>query len=191
KLDTCKALASMAIELRQWDRAALFLRRAHDLRASDTSVLTSLGQVAAQRGEWSESVRWYQLWLSSNTAATAAERYTVYMAIGDARTHLGRNAGAAKAFSRALSVRPNDLVALLEKARALQKADRLDEAIATLRTALDVTPTGDLNAQIGLLYARQGRRQEALSYLERARELGVSATLSSAVFGQLGYLYAA
>jgi adsorption protein A len=191
RVDAYKTLASLAIERQQRAQAREFLARAQTLQPNDLSVIRSLGELAAGREDWVESARYYRQWLDLSRTASREDRYHAAMSLGRAYVQLNQAEHASDAFALALRAKPNDANASVAAAQALQQRGRMVEALGHFRTALSVAPTGDLNAHVGLLVAQLERPREALPYLERASELGVSPDLAPALFGQLGYVYAA
>jgi tetratricopeptide (TPR) repeat protein len=191
RVEAYKALASLSFEQGRQTQGHEFLTRAHDLQPRDPSVVRSLADAAAAREDWSGAVRWYRESMNLSQGASRDDRYRDALGLGRAYVRLSQPDRAGEAFAQALEVRPNDVEALVAAAQVHQEQGGLVEALGELRTALNVAPSGNLNAQVGLLTAQLGRPSEALPYLERARALGVSEALAPALFGQLGYTYAA
>jgi adsorption protein B len=191
RVDAHKALAAIAIEQHRFSDARLWFTRARDLQPRDLSLLRSVGDLAIVQADWRETIRCYRRWLTlSQGAVNAQERYHAYMILGNAYTRLEQHREAARAFGQALRARPRDRDAQSATAQALEQAHRPIEALHRLRAALRIAPTGDLNARTGLLMTQLGQQKEALPFLERARDLGVSPDLMPALFAQLGYAYA-
>jgi adsorption protein A len=191
RVEAYKALASLSYEQQHQTQGREFLTRAHDLQPRDLSVIRSLADLAAARGDWGEAVRWSREWMNLSQGASRDDRYRAAMGLGRAYVRLSQLDRAGEAFTQALEVRPNDVDALVAAAQIHQQQGWLTEALGELRTALNVAPSGNLNAQVGLLTAQLGRHRDALPYLERAVALGVSDALATALFAQLGYTYAA
>jgi tetratricopeptide (TPR) repeat protein len=83
--------------------------------------------------------------------------------LGEALAYEGRNAEAAKAFERALALRPGDDAALVGLGHVAFAVGRGDESIAHLRRAVEHDPAnaGALRALVEAL-RREGRLEEAL-----------------------------
>lgn len=103
--------------------------------------------------------------------------------------HLRRDPQQALRWARAAAEAAPDsgLAQFCVGTALLQLEDRADDAIAPLRRALDTNPQWPECLQnLGTALARTGRSEEAVSYLEKARDL---APRSSDVRIGLGYTY--
>ena len=87
----------------------------------------------------------------------------------------GREAEAVPHFERSLSLRPDNVPALLNLARVEEQGGRLDAAAGHLRTALRLAPE-DTTVLINLatVATKAGRADEAVSVYEKALRLGES-----------------
>ena len=79
---------------------------------------------------------------------------------------------AASEVDRLVEQSPNEPLLRLEHSSVLVRANRIDDAIATLREGLAVDPlSAELNYRLGSLLRQMGRLDEARPLLERAVEL--------------------
>ncbi len=83
-----------------------------------------------------------------------------------------------EALSKTLEAAPDDLGSVIAMAEAYMSRDEYDEAITMLKSKEQNFPQGELTVQIakayfakGLLFAEQGRFDEALKTLRTAREV--------------------
>lgn len=83
----------------------------------------------------------------------------------------GRFADAAQSYERASQLGPVDDQLLVDWALALDQTGRWNEAIDKLRQAAVFRNTAHLHSQIGMVYGRHGRSQEALQELAEAEKI--------------------
>lgn len=107
---------------------------------------------------------------------------------GLALFHLGRYAEAQAAFARATELRPENALYWNNLAGALREQGQLEEAEKVMREqalARDPSlPVGHLN--LGLIYLRMGRFEEAAEELRQALALLPAGEDTAAVWGDLG-----
>jgi tetratricopeptide (TPR) repeat protein len=105
-------------------------------------------------------------------AGTLVGRAPLYIGIGRLAQVEGDIDAAIDAFSRAVSLNPNDPLAHKELAAACAAAGRMDEAFRELVAALLIAPRdAHAFAAIGQMYIDAGRDADAVPALTRALEL--------------------
>jgi tetratricopeptide (TPR) repeat protein len=83
--------------------------------------------------------------------------------------------GAVAAFQDALAIDSKHIGALLGRCTALERQDRIKEAIAALEVAVEAAPMrADLHEQLGYLHSRHGSLNEAVRSFETAVRLDPS-----------------
>lgn len=93
-----------------------------------------------------------------------------YLSDAQALRRAGKTDAAIGKYRLALERSPGLRVARLQLARLLQENGQADAALSLLRAGYDQQPDGALAIATGRLMAEQGRRDEALAWLERGRE---------------------
>ena len=83
----------------------------------------------------------------------------------------GRCDKAADRYAIAAQLAPPDDSLLIDWALAYDCLNKPNEALGKLNQAAAMRPTAHVYSQIGMIYAKQGRRPEALQALESARRL--------------------
>lgn len=93
-----------------------------------------------------------------------------YLADAQALRRAGKMDAAIGKYRLALERSPGLRSARLQLARLLQETGQADAALSVLRAGYEQQPDGGLAIAAGRLQAEQGRRDEALVWLERGRE---------------------
>ncbi len=125
-------------------------------------------------------------WLDPNN-------YMTLLAEGNLRLLNGDFLRAVEVFSKAHSLYPNRPearagldAALKRRIAALKGTEKTEELEQSYRRYIDFMPTsGDAYAALGTLLFESGRRDEALSYLERAVELDTNAAEPYFIIGKM------
>jgi Flp pilus assembly protein TadD len=146
-----------------------FLRRI-DLRQAawvSTGILAVCAVLTYQRSEvWASPLA---LW--EDSVAKSPAKYRPRFQLAYAQFELSHCAESAQSYEQASRLGPVDDQLLIDWALALDCANRPDEAVAKLRQALQFRPSAHVYSQIGMIYAKRGRTQEALSALDEAEKL--------------------
>lgn len=199
QLAALKAIAENARKRKDYDMSRQTLLRALEIAPNDVQLMRNLASLAYTQNDRAAAEMWTRRVLQTrpepvdreflanvlfedgryNDALTEYERslseikdnearFRVYRAIGYTRQAKGEPLEAADAFRAALQIRadPTITLALAESMRA---AGDTPGAIATLSEASEATPSGDINARLGYLYAQIGDHQHALQQFEIAR----------------------
>ncbi|MBZ0268221.1 protein kinase [bacterium] len=97
----------------------------------------------------------------------------IHTAVGDVLYYAGRNEESMEYYRRSIDMDPNFLPGHTDLARALEQAGRYEEAIAEFRRAEALAPKGPPEPSSGLahVYARMGRRDDALVIVDRLVEM--------------------
>ncbi len=116
-------------------RGSAHLQRALALQPDFAIPLVLWGQLLLQRGQYTEA-------LDSFRRAAGADRgcAEAHLCVGTVLTLLGNPAAAVGSYDEALALAPSQFRAHLLRGWALRQCDRLDEAIASLETALRLQP---------------------------------------------------
>jgi len=143
------------------------LRRAIELDEKNLEALTALAEICSRAGNFGEAVKLVRAAtsLETATAATWRRRSFIEVAAGD-------KAEALKSLDQALTVDPKDPSARSDRARLRVDAGDHEGALADLR-ALEERGFGrDLAGafEFAQLYARAGKREEALRVLDALSE---------------------
>jgi tetratricopeptide (TPR) repeat protein len=93
-----------------------------------------------------------------------------YFDDAQALRHAGKTDAAIVKYRLALDRNPGMRRSRLQLARLLQESGQVDAASSLLKTGYDYQPDPDLAIAMGRLMADQGRRDDALIWLERGRE---------------------
>jgi protein O-mannosyl-transferase len=131
------------------------------------AALIVLGAATVNRNRvWSSSIA---LWQDSVSKAPNKSRPHFQLAF--AHYQEGRCDIAVRHYDRAAELEKPDYRLLLDWALALDCVERPDEAIAKLEQAAALEKTAHVYAQIGMIYGKQGRRQQAMIALDTAASL--------------------
>jgi protein O-mannosyl-transferase len=146
-----------------------FLRRI-DLRQAtwvSTAILAVCAVLTYQRSEvWASPLA---LW--EDSVAKSPAKYRPRFQLAYAQFELSHCAESAQSYEKASQLGPVDDQLLIDWALALDCANRPDEAVAKLRQALQFRPSAHVYSQIGMIYAKRGRTQEALAALDEAEKI--------------------
>ncbi len=146
-----------------YDRAAQDLEAANRLKVNDPKILIELGRLALDRGDATKALSIYEsaLKLSPNSAS-------VLQAIGAAYARQEKLDEAIERYDAAYKAEPS-LQLLFERANIHFRAAHLDEARHDIEKVLRADPKNAAGWTLhGLIHARRGDDQRALSSFERA-----------------------
>jgi tetratricopeptide (TPR) repeat protein len=137
--------------------------QAYGLDPKSVATLAYLGTAHAERGQYDEAVRFYEL------AISADEKIPVpYYLAADAllkRVNID-NARVEKYLRRAIELDPNFASARSSLAKLYTRSERWAEAAAQLERVIELDPTrADAHYQLGQLYVRLKRPTEAQKLL--------------------------
>ncbi len=103
--------------------------------------------------------------------AKSPAKYRPRFQLAYAQFELGHCAESVQTYEKASQLGPVDDQLLTDWALALDCANRPDEAVAKLRQAMPFSSSAHLYSQIGMIYAKRGRTQEALAALDQAEKI--------------------
>lgn len=96
---------------------------------------------------------------------------------------------AEAAFSKALSLRPDDIDARIYMANMFTDTGRVEKAVPLLREALKTNPNhAEIHWELGYAYRFAGMLRQSLSECERARQIDPGVKLNSSAFNTYLYL---
>lgn len=137
------------------------------LAAVSGVVLIAAGAATYQRSQvWSSALAFWQ-----DTVAKSPNNARAHFQLAYAQWHEGRCAEALKSYEKVARLEKPDDRLLIDWALALECAGRVDEAVAKLREAGKLAPTAHVYAQIGMIYGKHNRAEEALAALAEAEKI--------------------
>ncbi len=173
---------ALARKFLYWDGDGSFLeegraqaRRAVAVDPACAEAHTSIGFAFHLSGALADAQREYRLAIQLNNDEWFAHRL-----LGAILSREGNFKGASPLLKRAIAIRPSYISTYDHLYIVLQRLDRYQEAIETAdrgielaRVRLQATPDDqDSRVHLATLLARMGLRDEVLSEVERAKELG-------------------
>lgn len=129
------------------------------------TLLLAIG-THARAEVWSNPISLWQ-----DTLRKSPKKWRAYLQLAQSYYDAGEYTRAIEMFEKVRQIEPPDYNTLVNHAVALQRANRLDEAVVKLRDAAAKDPTAHVYSQIGMVYAQQGKRAEALEALAAAEKL--------------------
>jgi tetratricopeptide (TPR) repeat protein len=193
-------LGVVRLHQRRFADAEKLLRRALEIRPTDTDARLQLAEMLAALKRTEEAVACYEETLTVDVACEPAwvglhrvfdglgrgdealerltqaadahpETFALQTCVGDMLARLDRHGDALRFFVRALAIKRNDLVTLVKYATALYFADRYEEAVTTYDLALAISPSDAFcQSQKGNALFKLGRYTESVSILALALE---------------------
>jgi serine/threonine protein kinase/Flp pilus assembly protein TadD len=141
---------------------------------------SSLGYVSYVQGRFDEAVTFYQRAIKARPGSA-----TTHWNLADALRHLGRDSEARQEYQRAtelfdvdLGIDATDGNSLSVRATCQARLGRMAKAQADIARAVELAPDdADVQYQRALVLSLAGRRDDALSALEKAVALGYSRAL--------------
>jgi tetratricopeptide (TPR) repeat protein len=147
--------------LRRWKTARA------TLAASLAAVLCVAGALTYQRSKvWAGPL---PLW--EDAALKSPRKQRVQFQLGFAYFTLGRCAEALRKFETAARLGKPDYRILVDWGLAYDCLNRREEALAKLREAAAVSDNAHVNSLIGLVYIKDGKREEAMHALDTAARI--------------------
>ncbi len=193
-------LGMVCAQLQDLPAAAGHLAHAHELRPQDITIACNLISVLMDQGKEAEALAVASAELAELDKSLRVARYRAFLAqqleqfaeaitayelvlagfpddfecwnnLGNARAGADDHEGAVEALRHAIDLDPRAAPARLNLADALLAVDRVDEAEAELRKAIDeFSDDARLPYQLYLLYKTQLKQEEALAALIKAAD---------------------
>lgn len=168
---------------------------------SNPLVLSMLGMLCMQRGDWEEGIQLLNATLEidpnqpdtlsnlgyalqnqkrydealecyDKAIALFPDHVSAYYNRGSTLYGLGRYQKAVESFNKALALRPNHFNSCLNLGNAYDKLEQYDAALTSYIKAANINPNDPgVLNNLGLALVNLGRYQEALSYLNKAVSL--------------------
>ncbi len=162
----------------QYAEAGQHLEKALEADPSDLSAYINLGMIHTLARQWRQAERQFQNVLDVDSLSLIEDpvlHTTWLLNRGYLRHQQGQFARAIADFQSAIEIQPENGLAYSRLATALIEADRLNEAEAPVRKALQMTPGSALtHINQCLLKAKTGQIDIAFTSLEKALTLGWS-----------------
>jgi tetratricopeptide (TPR) repeat protein len=137
------------------------------LAAAFGGIAIVLGILTYQRNlVWANEI---DLW--EDAARKTPGKQRVLSQLAHAYFSSGRCLDAIARYAEAARVAQPDYGLLVDWGLAYDCADQPDRAVAELRAAAKINPTAHVYSQIGMVYAKQSRWQEALDALDQAAKI--------------------
>jgi len=165
-----------------WDAAAASFRRAIELNPGYATAHRWYAGLLTNLGRHDEAVREAKRALELDPLSLI-----IHTAVGDALYYARRNDEAIGYYRRSIDMDPNFLPGHTDLARSLEQAGRHEEAIAEYRKAEMLAPQGPPEPSSGLahVYARMGRREDALRIVEELKALSATRYVSPYGLGSI------
>ena len=130
-------------------------------------VLSMLGMLCLQRGEWEEGIQ-----LLNTSLAIEPNQPDTLSNLGYALQNLRRYDEAVENYDRAIALFPDHVSAYFNRGNALQYLGRYEDAAASFRKALILRPNhANTCVNLGNVLTKLGRHDEALSNYIKALNL--------------------
>jgi len=151
----------------QPDKAEAEFKTAESIEPESEEVVLNLARLYAESGNTQQAVKAIE--------AVPADARTPKMefTLGALYDQLKQPKDAIAAYKRAEDMQPGDLQTLDALAQALLNNDQLDEALKQYKALADADPDNSLDAlvHIGEIERRQGKYEEALATIRKARKI--------------------
>ena len=155
------------IELKNYKKAEVFLKKAEALAPGNTMVLFNLGLCADARDRSAEAINYYNLVLKYNSGHVGA--YNNLAAILEKK---GRIDAAELLYREALKYNPDHYVIHYNLGTFLKNQGRNDEAIEEFQKALSINPeVADAHFSSGFLFFKKGNYAKAKNSFKRVLEI--------------------
>jgi len=156
--------ADAALAIRDYERAARYLRRYVDYDPRQSDAWLQLGHLYQVAEDWANAEAAF-----ANVVSVEPMNFTALLGRGDALFQLSRPGEAIEAYRQAVLTQPDNPAALFKLGSALMVHGDPAEAHRCLQHSLEADPT---NARalvnLGLIYFRSGRLEEAATLAGRA-----------------------
>ncbi len=131
------------------------------------AVLTVCSVLTYQRSAvWASPVALWQ-----DAAEKSPRKYRPHFQLASAYFESGDCAPAARAFEEASRLAPPDYDLFVDWGLALDCSGNWQEAVAKLQQAFAIQPSAHIESQIGMVYAKKAKWDEALAALAKAEQL--------------------
>jgi tetratricopeptide (TPR) repeat protein len=147
-----------------------FVRRLRLSRATGgaiAAVLLALGYLTHARA----SLYGSDIAIWEDSVEKSSQKVRPRFQLAFAYMNAGRCQEAEREFARTAQLGPPDMPLLVDWALSLDCLGRTDEAVAKLKDAIAIEPTANVYAQIGMMYGKKGRNEEALAALDQSIKL--------------------
>ena len=179
------------LEKKLFDDAEREFRLALERDPNDLGAVSGLGQVSLARGQYREALPHLE-----RATTISSQMVSAFRSLGDAYVATGDLPRAATAYRQAVALAPHDLDTRLALARTLTASGDYTEAREVCQAMIGSTrgnPPANARsyAQLGEVYAKEGKAPESMAALYKASELAPSdpeiarALAASAVGGGL------
>jgi protein O-mannosyl-transferase len=129
------------------------------------TLLLAIG-TRARAEVWSTPIA---LW--EDTLRKSPNKPRAYLQLAQSYYDAGQYTRAIEMFERVRQLEPPDYNTLVNHALAYHRANQLELAVAKFQEAARKEPTAHVYSQIGMVYAQQGKRAEAMEALAAAEKL--------------------
>ncbi|MEM8996887.1 MAG: tetratricopeptide repeat protein [Acidobacteriota bacterium] len=160
------AAGGRALAAGDLEKAAEAFGAARDLDPDQALAWLGLADVAERRGQLLEALEWARAGLER-----AMDRGPALGQVARLQIRLGAPREALESLAELRRIRPADPAGYLTAAAVLRDIDRVDEAVALLRTAASgPAASAEVSGQLGLLLLGQGQVEAAGGVAEAALE---------------------
>lgn len=162
------ALANVMMKQRRYAEAVDVFRQAVLLGADDENLREQLARALFRSNRLTEAASVLERILKSENYGNRADLYTL---LGECELAAGRPLEARAAFETASNLQPQNIVYLLNLAKASLESHDLRRAEMTVRRALAISPTdSQANLLLGYVRMEQEKLPEALAAFRRATQ---------------------
>jgi len=138
-------------------------------------AFNGIGNIYSSQDKFDESIKWFTKGIESHANESSSHQlYNVILFYnrGNARDSLGDKQGAIDDYSEGLSIDPNHLGSLQNRAATLQEINENEKAIQDYQKYLAIDPDNAfINCFLADLLADTGSIEEAIRYWSKAIEL--------------------
>lgn len=150
--------------LKQFPDAERDLSELESIFRGSAQIAYVRGLLEFEKGDWEESARQFDLYLSSGLKHPRA-----LAGAGLANLRAGRPETAKEHLQSAIQMVPENMTVRLALADAWLRLNQPDKAVATLKPVADAAP-GEIAELLGVAYLRAGNPEGAREWTERALE---------------------
>lgn len=138
-------LASCSANLKQYDHAVAYARKALEINPQNGQIQVDLGYYYQILKQYQESVKSFQAGIPS--LSETYQQYEAYKGLGDSYRFLKDSENALAAYKKAAELEPSDGELLLTIAKGLTFSKKYEEALSYAERAQEIQP-GDPNIYI-------------------------------------------